>query len=358
MMVTSLGVAFAVFLMIFQGSLLIGFVKAAGKIVAATDSDLWIAPHGVVCFDFATAMDGRFREIARGVAGVESVSRLSVTFVDYRIPDGEQRIVVLVGADPKVGPHFPVPYVPGSQDALEPEGILVDQTSAQDLEVRRIPSEVEINGLRAHVAGIASGFSSFLGSPYAFSSYVDAERYAKANSDEVSYITVRVAKGYDVNFVRNKLAAELPEVNVWTRDEFERRSQLYWVSQTGAGAAILTAAVLAFLIGLVLVSQTVYATTLERLEEFATLKAIGASRGFIVNVVMTQAFAFGVVGSAVGVISAVPIIQIARKVVAWIYMPLWLVAGVLLPAFAMCILASLLSIRAALSVEPARVFRA
>ncbi len=357
MAATSLGVAFAVFLMIFQGSLLIGFMKAAGKIVASTDSDLWIAPRGVVCFDFATTMDARFREIARGIAGVESVSRVSVSFVDYRIPDGEQRIVVLVGADPQVGQRFPIPYFPGSQDALEPEAILVDQTSAKDLGIQNIPSEVEINGLRAHVSGIASGFSSFLGSPYAFSSYADAARYAKTNN-QVSYITVRVAKGYDVASVKSKLATELPEVNVWTRDEFERRSQLYWVGQTGAGAAILTAAVLAFLIGLVLVSQTVYATTLERLEEFATLKALGASRRFIVNVVLTQALAFGVAGGLVGVFSAVPMVQIAKRAVAWIYMPSWLVAGVLLPAFAMCMLASILSIRAALSVEPARVFRA
>ncbi|HEY6466574.1 MAG TPA: ABC transporter permease [Candidatus Acidoferrales bacterium] len=358
MVVTSLGVAFAVFLMIFQGSLLIGFVNAAGRIIEATDSDLWIAPRGVVCFDFATAMDGRFEDIARGVAGVESVERVSVNFVDYRIPDGEQRIVVLVGADPQVGSRFPVPYLDGSRGAVEPEAILLDETSAKALNVRTVPSEVEINGLRAHVAGTVSGFSSFLGSPYAFSSYEDAARYSRTSSDKVNYLTVRVAKGYDVNTVREKLAAELPEVNVWTRGEFERRSQLYWVGQTGAGAAILTAAVLAFLIGLVLVSQTVYATTLERVEEFATLKALGASKGFIAMVVMVQALAFGVAGGVAGVLSAIPIVQIAQKAVAWIYMPVWLVAGVLVPAFAMCVLASMVSIRAAVSVEPARVFRA
>lgn len=356
--VTSLGVAFAVFLMIFQGSLLIGFVNAAGKIIEATDSDLWIAPRGVVCFDFATAMDGRFEDIARGVAGVESVDRVSVNFVDYRTPDGEQRIVVLVGADPHVGSRFPVPYLHGSRDAVEPEAILLDETSVKALDIQSVPSEVEINGLRAHVAGTVSGFSSFLGSPYAFSSYEDAAQYSRTSSDKVAYLTVRVAKGYDVNAMRDKLSAELPEVSVWTRAEFRRRSQIYWVGQTGAGAAILTAAVLAFLIGLVLVSQTVYATTLERVEEFATLKAIGASKGFIAMVVMMQALAFGVAGGLAGVLSAIPIVQIAQKAVAWIYMPAWLVAGVLVPAFAMCVLASVVSIRAATSVEPARVFRA
>ena len=41
--VTVLGVCFAVFLMIFQGSLLAGFLRAASRLIDASDSDIWIA---------------------------------------------------------------------------------------------------------------------------------------------------------------------------------------------------------------------------------------------------------------------------------------------------------------------------
>jgi putative ABC transport system permease protein len=163
--------------------------------------------------------------------------------------------------------------------------------------------------------------------------------------------------GNDAAVVRDRLAAELPEVDIWTHDQFRRRSQVYWIGQTGAGAAILTAAVLAFLIGLVLVSQTIYATTMEHLEEFATLKALGASKNFAVKIVITQALALGVAGGVIGVLSAIPAVRLARNLVAWIYSPWWLVPLVLVPAFLMCALASIASIRTALSVEPARVFR-
>jgi putative ABC transport system permease protein len=355
--VTSLGVAFAVFLMIFQSSLLIGFLKAAAKIINATDSDLWIAPRGVVCFDFAATLDGRFRQIAEGISGVESVDRVSVNFVGYRMPDGQQRIVVLVGADPNVGTAFPLPYLAKSAGAIDPQAILVDETNAKELEINSVPSDVEINGLRAHIAGVVNGFSSFLGSPYAFASYQDAARYSGLGDQKVAYLTVRVAKGYDADTVRAKLASELPEVNVWTHAQFERRSQIYWVGQTGAGAAILTAAVLAFLIGLVLVSQTIYATTMEHLEEFATLKALGASKSFVVKIVVAQATAFAIVGGAAGALCAIPAVAFAKNAVAWIYTPAWLLAAVLVPTFLMCVLASIMSIRTALSVEPARVFR-
>jgi putative ABC transport system permease protein len=357
LVVTSLGVAFAVFLMIFQSSLLIGFLRAAAEIIDATDSDIWIAPRGVVCFDFSSTLDNRLEDIAQGVSGVESVNPISVAFVGYRMPEGQHRIVVLIGADPKVGMRFPLPYLPGSHGALEPEGILIDATNAEELEVSAIPSDVEINGLRAHIAGIVRGFSSFLGSPYAFASYQDAARYSRLGRQQVAYLTVRVAKGSDTNSVRDKLAAELPEVDIWTHDQFRRRSQSYWVAQTGAGAAILTAAILAFLIGLVLVSQTIYATTMEHLEEFATLKALGASKSYVVKIVIIQALALGIAGGVIGVCGAIPAVSAARNLVPWIYSPWWLVPLVLVPAFLMCALASIASIRTAISVEPARVFR-
>jgi putative ABC transport system permease protein len=356
--VTSLGVAFAVFLMIFQSSLLIGFLRAAAEIIDATDSDLWIAPRGVVCFDFSSTLDSRWREIAQGVSGVESANPMTVAFVGYRMPEGQHRIVVLIGADPKIGLRFPLPYLPGSQSALEPEGILIDETNAQELEIAAVPSDVEINGLKAHITGIVRGFSSFLGSPYVFASYEDAARYSRLGWRQVSYLTVKVAGGSDALTVRDRLAAELPEADIWTHAEFRRRSQMYWIAQTGAGAAILTAAVLAFLIGLVLVSQTIYATTMEHLEEFATLKALGASKNYVVKIVITQALAFGIAGGIFGVLSSIPVVQLARNLVAWIYSPWWLVPLVLVPAFLMCGLASIASIRTALSVEPARVFRA
>ena len=356
-LVTALGVAFAVFLMIFQGSLLIGFLGAAAEIIDAADSDIWITPRGVSCFDFSATMDRRFREIAQGIPGVASVSRVSVAFANYRKPDGQHQTVVLVGADPTVGSRFPLPYLPDSPGVLDPEAIVIDESNADGLGVDTFPANIEINSKRAHVSGTARGFASFLGSPYVFASYEDASRYAGLGPEEGVYLILRVAKDYDIASVKGQLTARLPEVDVWTRDEFARRSKLYWITQTGAGAAILTAAVLAFLIGLVVVSQTIYATTMEHLDEFATLKALGASQRFVINVVLNQSLACCIAGCVLGLLVTIPMVAFARRAVAWIYTPWWLMLVVLLPSLLMCVLASIISIRTALSVEPAKVFR-
>src|ERR1700747_3931455 len=95
------------------------------------------------------------------------------------------------------------------------------------------------------------------------------------------YVLVRVDKRYATSDVQLSLKQRLPEVDVLTQDEFARKSRMYWTIKTGAGGAIVTAAVLGFLIGLVVVSQTIYANTMENIEEYATLKALGASRAFV-----------------------------------------------------------------------------
>jgi ABC-type lipoprotein release transport system permease subunit len=51
-------------------------------------------------------------------------------------------------------------------------------------------------------------------------------------------------------------------------------------------------------------------------------------------------------------------IRAALPHIPWIYTPWWLPFGVFVPALLMCGLASIVSVKAAISVEPAKVFRA
>lgn len=361
-LVTVVGIAFAVFLMVFQGSLLTGFLRAAAKGIDTTDGDIWVAARGVDCFEFATPLPKRFREIALGVAGVESVNRMAVGYAAWKKPSGRSQLVLLVGAEPGVGRRFPVPYYNQAERVVIPEALLVDRSNVETLEVppdaQALPIALEVNDSRARAVKVISGFSSFFGAPYVFTDYKDAVRYLRLDSEETFYLIVKVADTYNVEEVKQRLRAELPEADVWTRQEFSRRAQLFWVVKTGAGGALLTAAFLGFLVGLVIVSQNIYATTMENLEEFATLKAMGAPRRYIRRVVLAQALGSGIVGSALGLAAVFPATAAIRGTIAWIYMPWWLPVAMIGMGLVMCALASVVSIRKALSVEPARVFRA
>jgi len=303
-------------------------------------------------------LPNRFREISMGVPGVKSASRMAVGFAFWQKPSGNSQLVLLIGAEPGVGSRFPTPYLSQSSEALLPDAILVDESNTRALEIAITPLDLEVNERRASVASIINGFSSFFGTPYVFTSYADAARYLRLDGERTFYLIVHVAPGYDVKTVQNQLRAELPEADVWTRDEFSRRAQLFWVIKTGAGGALLTAAFLGFLVGLVIVSQNIYATTMENIEEYATLKAIGAPRSYIQRIVLAQALVSGVVGSCLGLLATFPATRAIARTIPWIYTPWWLPLGMILVGLGMCALASLISIKKAVTVEPGRVFRA
>jgi putative ABC transport system permease protein len=356
-LVTVIGIAFAVFLMIFQGSLLVGFLRSASKPIDMTDADLWICTRGIEAFEFASPLPDRFYDIVAGVSGVTAVHRMTVGFTFYQKPSGMQQSVLLIGAEPGVGARFPIPYANAERSTLARDAILVDTSNAPALLLQTVPADIEIGSRRARVVDIISGFGSFFGTPFVFTGYADAVRYLRWPGDATVFLIVRVDANR-LSETRQALREKLPEVDVWTRDEFSRRARLFWVRKTGAGGAILLAAILGFLVGLVIVSQNIYATTMENLEEFATLKAIGARRWYIQKVVLVQALACGIVGSLAGWAALVPLQGLIRQTISWIETPWWLPTGMILVGLLMCVLASVASIRTALAVEPGRVFRA
>jgi putative ABC transport system permease protein len=241
---------------------------------------------------------------------------------------------------------------------MSPDAVLYDVSDRKQIDVLALPAEVEINRHRASIEREIQGYGAFLGVPFLFTSYRNAIRYMNVGPQEAMYILLRIDKGYSVSQVQQSLKERLPEVDILTQEEFARKSRMYWTIKTGAGGAISTAAVLGFLIGLVVVSQTIYANTMENIEEYGTLKALGASQAFVARIVLTQALICGALGSVLGLLVAIPSIGYAKSLIPWINAPWWLPGAMVVPSLAMCSLASIVSVRSALTVEPGRVFRA
>ena len=347
------GIAFAVFLMTFQAGLLAGFTLAASRVIDSCSADLWIAPRGVPCFDFAATLQERTREIARGIEGVADAGRVASGFAVFQKTNGLRQTVMVLGVDELFAGR-----VPRVRSGVRRESTLVDRTDAMLLVAGKTPASVEINGHRARVSGVSVGFASFLGSPYVFTGYEDAIDYLRVPPEQAMFVLVKASPGVDLSRLRDRLRRRFPNYDVWTRAEFSTRARTYWVVQTGAGGALSLSALLGFLIGLAIISQTTYATTMENIEEYATLKAMGASRGFVRGVVLLQSLCCGACGALLGFIAVDPAASLARSIVTWVLVPRWTFGAVSATTLLMCALASVMSVRAATRVEPGRVFRA
>ena len=143
-----------------------------------------------------------------------------------------------------------------------------------------------------------------------------------------------------------------------TRGAFMKLTTEYFLEKTGIPINFGITVLLGFIVGTAIAGQTFYLFTIENLKQFGTLKAMGVSNGRIVGMVMLQASQVGLIGYGLGVGLAAGFGFATRNASKLaFYMPwqvLVLTGGAVL---LMIVLSSLLSIRKALVVEPAIVFK-
>src|SRR5262249_46093695 len=183
-----------------------------------------------------------------------------------------------------------------------------------ELGVERTGDRAEINGSQVTVKAVTQGIRSFTTLPYIFAGIDVARTLVGAESEQASYTLVRVAPGSDVEAVRKSLQARLPDTEVLTHEVLRQRSHDYWLYNTGAGGGVIAGMLLSIIVGVVVVAQTLYASTKEHINEFATLRALGASSGFVCKVILWQAVLSAIIGYIFGMVASQVVIYLLRSV--------------------------------------------
>ena len=355
---TLVGIAFSVVLMAVQWGLLIGSADTASGLVDHAGADFWVASRGTPDVDQGVPLPERWRFKALSVPGVAAVDLLITHFVDWRRPDGRSEIVIVVGFDLDGGLGGPWNVIAGSTADLHlPDTIMLDRLYAEKLGVEAIGQTVEIAGIRARVVGFTDGIRTFTQSPYVFTSLKTARRYAHFDNDQTTYLMVRAAPGADRAALLGRLRAALPVTDVWPASTFSSMTARYWLLTTGAGLALIVGAGLGIVVGIAIVAQTLYAATVERLSEYATLVAIGAPNRYLNQIVLRQGLISGVFGYAIGIAVAFAAVQAAADSSASLVLPWHLALEVAVVALVMCVIASFVAIHKIKTIDPTTVFR-
>jgi len=315
--VTLIGVVFAVLLMGVELGLLVGFARTTSGIVDHSGVDLWIVPAGTTNVDIAGRLDERRRFQALAVPGVVAVDPLMMQFGFWKKPDGGNESVALVGIDLHSRRGGPWNLVEGRiEDLQQQDAVIIDRLYASKLGVERIGDSVEINARRARVVGFTSGLRTFTQSPYVFMTHRNAVHYSGFRADQTTYLLVTLEPGADAEAVRRAIRERLVTVDVWHSAAFARQAQKYWLITTGAGSALLLSALLGLVVGVVIVGQTLYATTVDRLPEYATLRAIGAPAAYLNRVILKQAAISALLGFGIGTLAVYALVAATARVSA------------------------------------------
>ena len=357
LLVTLVGIVFSVVLVAIQCGLYLGSERTIAAVLDETSGDLWVVPIGTKSFDDPTLLTGREKYAVLSTPGVTGVEDLVVGFAGWRKPAGGTTAVLVVGSNWRGGGLAPWNITMGSVDALKtPNSVAVDETYFHDLGVDEIGATAEINGNKVTVAAVTKGIRSFTTLPYVFTSLERAKTWLDAGRDQSSYTLVKVSKDADIEQVRTVLAKRLTDAEVLTHAEFRKRSLDYWLFQTGAGSALIAGALLGIIVGIVVVAQTLYASTKDHLNEFATLRALGASAGYIHQVILIQALLSAVLGYLMGMGLALYIVHATRDTTLNIVMTPKLAAFLFALTIGMCAIAAMSAILKVTRIDPASVF--
>jgi putative ABC transport system permease protein len=204
---------------------------------------------------------------------------------------------------------------------------------------------------------MSHGVAGFLFMPYVFTTEERAAAYLRKRPGFCSYYLVQMEEGADVHELCAAIRQRVPELDVYPRDDFSRLSVNFWMTRTGLGISFGAATLLGLLVGMVMVAQTLYALVLDRLAEFGTLKAIGATQKQIYSILLVQALLMAVVGSLIGLMLVAGIQRGCTTPRAPIVIPWWLSLGSCLLVLVICWISSWLPYLKIRKVDPVTVLQ-
>jgi putative ABC transport system permease protein len=322
------GVVFSVVLVNVQGGLFLGFIVRAGLLVDHSQADIWVGHKLSHNVDFPRDIPRRWLARVRSVPGVQRAEPYLIGWSDMTLPSGGFESVVVVGFERGSALGTPWNLNEGRLDLLlASDAILYDECEAEKLEFPRTGDVRELGGRRARIAGTTRGIMGFLVAPYVFTTYDRAAAFLDKKPDACSYYLVRIEPGAAAENVCASIRRRVPDLDAFPAQVYSRISLDFWMTRTGLGISFGAATLLGLLVGMVMVAQTLYALVIDRLGEFGTLKAIGATEGQVCSILLVQASFMATVGSLIGLSLVLAIQHAFSTPRAPIVIPWWLSLG-------------------------------
>jgi putative ABC transport system permease protein len=352
--VTVSGIAATVALVLFLFAVHDGAKDGSTRYVRTADVDIWISQKNADnILKSSSFLPAALADEVSKVEGVAVASPLARLITKATIGGKRSSTIFILAFDPKTKAGAPTTLGEGTVD-LKPGEIILDRAfvGTYDLALGKI---IDIQGRRFRIAGISEGTNALV-AQFGFARFDDAESLLGFQGI-ASFIVVRLNDGAARAVVAQRLRAKFPELAVHQAQDFVR----FHEEEVDAGVlpVFLTAAAFSAVVCAFIVALMLYNSVLERREDYATLKALGASQRYLLRIVVGQALLVTAAGCALAgliVAALTPLLLEAVPALAIRY-PRWLF--LIVPATLLIgALASAAPVRMLRRIYPAEVFRA
>ena len=354
------GIMISTFLIGQQLGVFIFLTNAMKALATNVKADIWVVDSKTQDVNQLGKMDIRTLRAVQSIAGVKAAFPIFIGGGAANFKNGTSGNVTLIGVDIA---QLNSVLDPSKIIAGQPTDLQTDAAVSGELYDKKnlgenidIGTEFEINGKRAFFALQTKAFRGF-GSSFCVTTIERARFYANQSPNTISAVLIKMQPGIDADSLSALINKSIFGIRAWPAKRLETATLKRILSSSGIALSTGTLIAFALIAGFFIIGLTMYSSALDRLKDYGTLKAIGASNVFIRRLILSQALIFAIVGFAVAYL----LLEGFRKGVAssgliFSFSPL-----ILLAIFSVITLISLggasFALRRISGVEPAAVFR-
>ncbi len=271
----------------------------------AGENDIWIIDNISGNINALSWIDARIAQEVKSIEGVAESYGIVVANASVTFEGSKSSPVNLVGSDGPLfiaGPH-PSKIVSGNLHELA----LGNAMSAELFDSKNYGVELslnqpmEINDKQAVIKLLTKNVQSF-GAYYMFTNISNARFYGGFPSDKLSIIVVKVKEGADAAAVANRINSTFYGVKAWNAEVLAKSTVSEILTTSNMGVSFGSLILFAIVSGFFIIGLTLYSSALDRLVDYGTLKAIGATNGFVSRLIFTQSLLFALIGLGIALL--------------------------------------------------------
>lgn len=353
------GISFSILLIFMQLGLLNGARRTASMLYDFFNFDLVIVSDKYQYLADANHFD-IMRIIQAGVTpGVASVFKLNINggaWTDTTTSLTSQALLLGIDSDSTFISNESIrkglPALQGNN------AVMVDLYSHSDYGDMSIGATPKINDTSVVVAGhFTLGVTLFSdGAVMVDNSLYD--RLVQGRSRMTNIGLIKITPGSDPDTVKRDLEQSLPkDVLVYKRNDMIKQEQNYFITVKPMGIMFQAGVVVAFIVGVVVLFQVLSTDISNRINEFATMKAMGFSPVFIYGIGIRQALIFAILSYVPSFLLSVAIFKLILLAAHLrVAMTLNLALLVLALSVCMCVISCVLALQKVRKSDPAELF--
>lgn len=308
----SIGIVTAIVISIFligqQLSLLFFLMGLMGNLVGnapVTDKQLWIIESQSTNINAVNVIDNRLVQQITSLPGVESTFPVVLAAGQASFLDGKTAGITLVGAN---SPQFIMGPVPEKieegqiADLVQPSSVTAELYNAKTWKTDLFLNKpIEINGKSAKIAVITKNAQAF-GASLMYTSMENAIVLGNASPSKVSIIIANLADSASKQQVQQDIEQLFPQLKAWDAKKLKNSTIKEILISSNMGMSFGTLVIFAMISGFFIIGLTLYSSALDRIKDYGTLKAIGATRGYVNKLIIAQAFLYAIIGYTIAML--------------------------------------------------------